>query len=163
MLKDKGYSCLRTNFADLLKYICQNFYGWNGVKDDAGRKILQTVGTDIIRAENDLYWVQFIKDMIVFFGDKYDYMIIGDARFPNEIDYFKDGCDVNAIRNLSRVTAVRIERERLTDCNISAENAKHSSETSLDDYKFDLTVVNKEDAPEKCAEEIIEYILGGSK
>lgn len=162
-LTARGYVCQSANFADLVKYVSKSFCGWNGEKDDAGRLLLQTVGTDIVRAEDELYWIRFIKDMISFFGDVYDFMIVGDARFPNEIEYFKDGCEFGYIQNLDRVISVRIEREELTDCNISAENAKHSSETSLDNYEFDITVINKEGAPINCATEIVNYILEGAE
>ena len=36
-LKEKGNNVLVTHYADLLKYICENFFEWNGEKDEAGR------------------------------------------------------------------------------------------------------------------------------
>lgn len=155
-LNARRYKCVNANFADLVKYICRNFCGWNGEKDDKGRRLLQFVGTDVVRADNPNYWVKFIADMIKYFGDTFDYMIISDCRFPNEIEYFKER-DIN---NLDDVIAVRIEREKQTFCNISAENSKHSSENALDDYQgFDLKVLNQENEAFIAANKIIEYIL----
>ena len=46
-----GKRVLITHYADLLKYICKNFFGWNGEKDDYGRTLLQQVGTNIVCAK----------------------------------------------------------------------------------------------------------------
>lgn len=34
-LEADGYKVLITHYADLLKYICKQFFGWDGQKDDA--------------------------------------------------------------------------------------------------------------------------------
>ena len=52
ILKGKGNKVLITHYADLLKFICRNMFGWNGKKDDEGRYLLQYVGTDIVRKQN---------------------------------------------------------------------------------------------------------------
>ena len=36
-LEADGYKVQVAHYADLLKYICKQFFGWNGQKDDAGR------------------------------------------------------------------------------------------------------------------------------
>ena len=61
-LESKGKKVLICHYADLLKYICKTFFGWDGVKDNNGRSILQYVGTDKIRKENPNYWVKFIVE-----------------------------------------------------------------------------------------------------
>lgn len=38
------------HYADYLKFVLKQYFGWNGEKDEEGRKLLQTVGTDLIRA-----------------------------------------------------------------------------------------------------------------
>ena len=59
MLVDRGERTLVVHYADLLKFICRTFFGWNGAKDAEGRTLLQTVGTDIIRFQKPDYWVDF--------------------------------------------------------------------------------------------------------
>lgn len=49
VLETDGYTVLIAHYADLLKYICKTFFGWNGVKDEAGRQMLQYIGTDSAR------------------------------------------------------------------------------------------------------------------
>ena len=54
-LERKSKRVLIAHYADLLKFICKNFFGWNGEKDDNGRALLQRVGTDVIRKQNPDY------------------------------------------------------------------------------------------------------------
>lgn len=121
------------HYADLLKFICKAYFGWNGVKDEYGRKLLQTVGTDMIRTKDPNFWVDFIVKMLKLIGDKWDYVLIPDARFPNEIDGLKAaGIDVQHWR------VVRKNNENdLTDAQRS-----HPSETALDDVVPDVWIDN---------------------
>lgn len=128
-----GKRVLITHYADLLKFVCEKFLNWDGKKNDEGRRLLQYVGTDIIRAENPDYWVNFIIDMLKFFPTQWDYVIIPDCRFPNEIEKMrKAGFDV---------THIRIEREGF-DNGLSDEQKNHSSETALDGMSADIVVRN---------------------
>ena len=98
-LEADGYKVLITHYADLLKYICKQFFGWDGQKDDAGRHILQYVGTDIIRQKRPNYWVGFVTSILELFPNEWDYVLIPDCRFPNEIDYLKEaGLDTVNLR-----------------------------------------------------------------
>ena len=98
-LEAKGKRVLIAHYADLVKYICKTFFNWDGQKDEKGRTLLQYVGTDIVREKEPDYWVGFIADMLYFFEDRWDYVLIPDTRFPNEIDYLKNaGFDVLYIR-----------------------------------------------------------------
>ena len=38
-LVNDGKRVLVTHYADLLKYICRNYFGWDGNKDEKGRQI----------------------------------------------------------------------------------------------------------------------------
>ena len=67
-LESRGQKVLICHYADLLKYICKTFFEWDGVKDDNGRTILQHVGTDVIRSNNQDYWVKFIIDLLDMFN-----------------------------------------------------------------------------------------------
>ena len=89
-LEQNGNKVLITHFADLLKYICKSFFDWNGKKDDEGRTLLQYVGTDIIRENNPNYWVKFLVGILEMFYNEWDYVLIPDCRFPNEVDIFKE-------------------------------------------------------------------------
>lgn len=132
-LSSKKYRILITHYADLLKYICQNYFDWDGVKDENGRRILQYVGTDIIRKENPNFWVDFVSSMLKYFQDNWDYVIIPDCRFPNEIStMIEQGFDT---------VYLRVVRENF-DSPLSEEQQKHPSETALDNYEPDFYIKN---------------------
>lgn len=131
-LEGKGKEVLLTHYADLLKYVCEKFFGWNGEKDEAGRSLLQYVGTDIIRTTEPDYWVNFIKSILLMFPDKWDYVIIPDTRFPNEISNLKTDFDV---------VTVRVVRTNI-DNGLTEKQNQHISEVALDDYTFDWIIRN---------------------
>jgi len=132
-LAEEGQSALIAHYADLVKYICEKFFGWNGVKDEEGRTLLQKVGTDLVRTQQPNYWVDFLISIFKLFPDQWDYVIIPDCRFPNEID---------AIKNAGFETIhVRIVRNNF-DNGLTEEQKNHPSETSLDDYKADYYLNN---------------------
>ena len=135
-LEAKGKRVLVTHYADLLKYICKTFFGWDGQKDEKGRTMFQQVGTEGIRSKEPDYFVGFVADMLYFFGDQWDYVLIPDTRFPNEIDYLKDaGFDVIYIR------VIRENFESL----LTEEQQNHPSETALDEYEADVMLYNDSD------------------
>ena len=132
-LEQKGNKVLVTHYADLLKYILKTFFDWDGQKDEHGRHLLQYVGTDVIRRQNPNYWVDFVKDIIIMFSNNWDYILIPDARFPNEI--------TRMFCSNFRTISIRITRlnyiSKLTD-----EQQQHESETALDSYSFDYYMTN---------------------
>lgn len=132
-LLEDGHKVLVTHYADLLKYICRMYFGWNGEKDEQGRHILQYVGTDVVREMRPDFWVDFVIAILEMFGENWDYVIIPDSRFPNEINRLKDyGFDVQHLR------VVRPGFEN----NLTLEQRMHPSETALDDVQPDTTIFN---------------------
>jgi len=132
-LEDSGQSVLIAHYADLVKYVCKTFFDWDGQKDENGRHLLQYVGTDVVRTKRPSFWVDFIIDILNLFGEKWDYVLIPDCRFPNEIDVMK--------KNGFDVTSVRIVRTDFTSP-LTTEQQQHPSETALDSYSFDYTIYN---------------------
>jgi len=132
-LSNIGYNkVLIVHYADLLKYICKEFFGWNGEKDDAGRTLLQRVGTDVIRKQAPDYWVDFIKSILTMFPNEWDFVLIPDCRFPNEIDIMK--------QNFNCVS-VHISRPNYEN-HLTEAQRQHPSETALDEYEFDYELIN---------------------
>lgn len=133
MLEEQGNSVLVTHYGDLVKYVCRTFFGWNGEKDEYGRSLLQHVGTNVVRTKDQDFWLNFVKDIIEFFPSEWDYVIIPDTRFPNEIDGLKNaGLDV---------THLRISRPYFNS-GLTEEQLAHPSETALDDRKPDWLICN---------------------
>lgn len=140
-LELQGKKVLITHYADLLKYICKTFFNWDGIKDERGRTILQHVGTDIIRDENNRpdYWIDFIIDILWMFYDEWDYVLIADARFENEIEKIKS--EFNGSWDYNLVQSVRVNRQN-NDNKMTDEQRNHISECALDNYEFDYYIEN---------------------
>lgn len=132
-LEDNNKKVLKVHYADLVKYICSNYLNWNGQKDESGRTLLQTFGTDIVRAHDKDYWVKFIANTLEL-TDKlihYDYIIIPDCRFPNELDYWID--------NDYQVTWIQMLRN--IENHLTNKQKHHASEISLQGYSKITPVV----------------------
>ena len=132
-LVDNGNRVLITHYADLLKYICTNYFGWDGKKDDKGRQMLQYVGTDVIRKQNPTLWVDFVAMILKYFKGNWDYVIIPDCRFPNEITRMIEvGFDT---------IHLRVHRPNF-ESPLTQEQQNHPSETALDNFGADVYIEN---------------------
>ena len=121
-------------FADPLKMVAKNLYGWDGNKGQNGRELLQRLGTDIIQKNNQFCWVNCIANIIKGLSSEYDLFIVSDLRFFHEIDHLKD--------SLPEADIVTIRVEGKTS--LHDEQAQHISETELDYCLFDYYFPNKD-------------------
>ncbi len=135
MMELDNKKVLITHFADLVKYVCRTYFNWDGNKDEDGRSLLTYIGTDKVRAMYPEFWVKFIFQILMVFQDQWDYVIIPDLRMKNEYEYFLD--------SEFEVTTIRLNRLGFENALTDTQRA-HISETQMDDYKFDYTVVVKE-------------------
>lgn len=132
-LESMGKNVLKISYGDLVKYVCKQYFGWNGQKDEKGRTMLQYIGTDIIRHRKPDYWVNFVKEFVKLFEDEFDYVVVDDSRFLNEmVSWIKDGWDV---------VTVRVIRENFIS-NLTTEQLNHPSETDLDNFDFDYYIIS---------------------
>lgn len=160
-LEANGKKCITIHYADLVKFFAKEFYNWDGNKDVAGRRLLQTLGTNKVRANDADYWVECVARFLAAIspsGD-FDYAFIPDARFPNEIEVLKKYND--------NVITIRINRIRTEDNlpyynpALTIEQIKHPSETSLDHWnEFDYIVENRSLEELKESAEVILSDIG---
>lgn len=130
----QGYVTLSAHFATWVKQTAYAI-GWDGVKDDAGRKLLQDIGK-VGRDYDQNTWAKLTMNNIM---DKpnfpYDVVVIDDWRFPNELSYIVDN------EPLYKTIKIRIEskdREILSGSDLYND----VSETSLDGSAFDYVIYN---------------------
>lgn len=122
-LTNKGYS-----FADPLKYIAKAFFGWDGNKDEKGRKLLQDIGRVGREYDQDI-WCKHLLNQL----DKskemfpYNFVVVDDWRYPNEADFFRKNplFDVVTIRVFGRG-------------GLDGDLGKDTSETSLPEVNAEL-------------------------
>ena len=138
-LINKGFAqnrILHTNYAGALKFICKSFFGWNGEKNESGRRLLQEIGTDVVRKKDPDFWVKFMLSILQMFERYWDYVIIDDVRFENEIEIMKNSFD--------SVVTIKVKRDNYEN-HLTEEQRQHPSETALDNYEFDYVVSNSGD------------------
>ena len=133
-LMEKNHSVLITHYEDFVEYICKIFFDWNGLKDEDWRNLLQYAGTDIIRGQEPEYLCRFAKGVADMFGMNWEYILIPDCRFPNEIDIWTKDDKYD-------VTHIRVERPNYNG-NLTIEQQKYISETALDKIAPDVTIIN---------------------
>lgn len=101
-----------------------------------------------MRKQKPNFWVDFIIDVLTLFDGEWDYVIIPDCRFENELNRFNDDWDI---------TTVRVNRLNFTS-NLTPEQLKHPSETALDNYNFDY-VINSGNGLDKLENEVNKFLL----
>lgn len=131
-LKQRGERVMVVHYADLLKYICRTFFDWDGNKDERGRHILQYVGTDVIRKKAPDYWVDFVAGFLEIFDNEWDWVLIPDTRFPNEVDL---------MRTKFGATHIRVVRPDFASP-LTTEQQNHPSEVALDEEFPDYYLMN---------------------
>jgi hypothetical protein len=128
-LNKQGKRVLIANYTDQLKHIARQYMGWNGEKDEQGRSLLQNLGLEKSRYRYPNYWVDTVIGIAKLFEDDYDYILISDCRFPNDISRWKEEGYV--------IIPVHVERLDFKN-NLTEEQKKHPSETALDGYPFEV-------------------------
>lgn len=155
------------NFADPLKNVCMNILGltfeqsygtdeqknelvncYRNDKQMTAREVLQVVGTEFFRSIQHNVWADATIRRIQ--QDTPPIALIGDCRFPNEVEAVKNagGVVIKLTRNLY--------------------NSDHSSETALDPERydpsnFDLIVDNQNMSIEEQWQVVIRYLLQNKK
>lgn len=132
ILEKRGKRVLIINYADYLKFICKEYFGWDGTKSEAGRGILQKIGTDIVRQRDPGFWVLALGDFVDVFGRDFDFILTSDCRFKNEAEYFKSEY---------KTFNVKVSRNNF-DNGLTEEQKNHPSERDLDDYNFDYEIIS---------------------
>lgn len=135
LLEKQKKRVLIIHYADNLKLFAKNYFGWSGQKDQKGRELLQWLGTDVIRKNYEDTWVDMVVALLKGIKTLYDYIIIPDVRFPNEIDRMRDNFDC---------ITVRVIRPNF-DNGLTEEQRKHPSETALDNYPMEYELINDGD------------------
>ena len=128
-----GHSLI-LHYADYLKYIAKEYMEWNGLKDESGRTLLQKLGTEKVRMELKwpMFWVERVCDVIEILQNDYEYFLVPDMRYINEMFYPK-------ARFPNMVTSIRVKRFNFEN-DLTLEQRNHISETELENYPHDYYI-----------------------
>lgn len=144
-LEARNAKTTTNHFAYALKKIATDCFGWDGQKDEKGRRLLQVLGTECGRAYNDNIWVEKVADWISSGVGTFNFFLIPDTRFPNEAEMVK------TFPNMAGAIIAVVRPE----LNTGGQEYTHTSETALDGYEPDITITNDgtlQDLRQKAAE-----------
>lgn len=116
-----------------IKHYAKQIIGWDGSEDTKPRSFLQNLGVELIKEQIDSNLVinRMIEDIKVY-SYFFDFIIISDARFIEEIECIKN--------NFKDVTVIRLIGK---ENKLSKEEKTHISETALDNYNnYDYIINN---------------------
>ena len=147
-LELRGKRVLKINMADYLKFLVATYFGGSYERTPENRTKWQLFGTEKVRERDPNFWVDTIVRMLRVFGDDFDYVIISDIRFPNEITTFGyKGFDTFAVK----VSRIGFEND------LTPGQRLHKSETSMDKFNFDY-YIKSEDGLDKLEIEVEKFI-----
>ncbi len=82
------YGYTRVAYADKVKEVARDAFGWDGKKDERGRRLLINVGTITGREYNPNIWVDYVIKKII--DEDIKNVVITDCRFESEFFRIKD-------------------------------------------------------------------------
>lgn len=117
--------------ADPIKEIARDAFGWDGAKDERGRRLLQEIGS-VGRAYDPEMWLRRLAERMA--RDAAPRIVVDDVRLAREVTFLES----------QGFTVVRILRpaDRISTLT-SDERARHETETELDDVPVDATIDNR--------------------
>lgn len=142
----------KVHFADKLKEQAV-YLGWDGSKDEGGRKFIQEMSAPIKEYGNWLakkypekyghyanynYYAASLYDEIL--NSEENILYIADVRFLNEFELFKNSKDIIYIS--IRVNRIDLDTNLPFDNKLTEAQKQHPSETELDNIKMDYTIIN---------------------
>ncbi len=148
LLESQGKKIEVAYFSNQIKKLAKEDHGWDGVKDEKGRKLLQDIGMEKRKLDPD-YWINLIVEYLRELEGKIDIILIPDVRFKREISSIK------AIFP-SSVFCLEVIRKDFRN-NLTHKQRNHPSEIDLDDYKFDHTM-NVQGGLDNLAKEVTVFL-----
>ena len=110
--------------------------GWYGSEETKPRKLLQELGTDVIRNKlnkAEMFITRQLDDIEIY-SYFYDGIIVPDIRLPREIDSVREKFD--------NVIVIKVNRINF-ETSLDTKEQTHVTETAMDNYdKIDYVVTN---------------------
>lgn len=132
----KGLRVCEIQVMRTLKGYLKDYFGWDGSEETKPRKMLQQIGTELIREkmnQPNFHINRLIEDIKVL-ANFFDVFIVNDIRLPLEIETIRE--------KFPNVVSINVTREGYVSPLEPSEQV-HITELALNDYKkFDYEIVN---------------------
>lgn len=135
-LEEKDFKVCEIQIMRTLKGYVKDYFGWDGKEETKPRRMLQEIGTDIIREKlNKPYFhIDRLTGDIEVLANFFNVFIVNDIRLPIEIETIK--------KRFKRVVSIHVTREGYVSP-LKVSEQVHITELALNDYKnFDYEIVN---------------------
>lgn len=147
------FAIITPHIADKVKSIAKEDFGWDGIKDEKGRALLQLIG-DGGRQYNPNIWINHFLEFLNNLKESNTLVLIPDVRYKNEVIKLVEWGNEKEIQ----VFRVRVERPNYTN-KLTEGQRKNSSETDLDNCGFwDFKVIN--DSTLENLDKTVDKMLG---
>ncbi len=120
-----------------LKWLLQDYFGWDGKEETKPREKLQKMGTELIREQlgMPLYFIDRLTENIKILESYFDVFLVTDVRLPLEIETLKE--------RFPEAVSINIERIGYQS-ELKKEEQVHYTEVALCGYKkFDYEIMNE--------------------
>ena len=119
-----------------IKFYAMEMTGWDGSEETKPRKLLQELGTDVIRNKlnkAEMFITRQLDDIEIY-SYFYDGIIVPYIRLPREIDSVREKFD--------NVIVIKVNRINF-ETSLDTKEQAHVTETAMDNYdKIDYVVTN---------------------
>lgn len=125
------YDFRKYALADPIKQIATESFGWDGAKDDRGRRLLQEIGTVGRHYDPELWLDRFAERISANDGDR---LVVDDLRLALEVEYLERlgfAC-IQIVRAPELITTLPPELAR----------QQHETEVELECLNFDYRLEN---------------------
>lgn len=152
--KKQNKNVLIIHFGDAVKWFAREFFKWDGEKNEYGRTLLQTIGTERLRKNFPTYWADIVAKFLAAIP-LWDVVLIPDWRFINEFE--------TVDKYVNNVHTIRVERyengELYVNKKMTNEQLNHISECELDNFNaFEWIIEHKNiEEMQQSADYILEY------
>jgi dephospho-CoA kinase len=143
LVADHNSSSAIVPFARMVKETAF-FMGWDGEKDDKGRKLLQEIGNTGREYDIDI-WARHAVEFIKQHPAEFEYVFIDDWRFPNEGKYLQE--------HFWPTITVRVQRPKEYHTLLNSPLYNDISEISLPESEEYYNVIIKNDGTSQTLEE----------
>ena len=144
--EEDGKKVIYSRAGKYIKFYAMEMTDWDGSEESKPRKLLQELGTDVIRNKLNKaeMFIERQLDDIEIYSYFYDAIIVPDIRLPREIDSVREKFD--------NVVVIKVERINF-ETSLDSKEQAHVTEIAMDNYD-DVDYIVTNDTLDKLEKDI---------